>query len=120
MCVGSTNSEYAFEVLKKELKLTDSQLSQKIEQKDIPFIAGCVDSIDPYPDALELSGGEKTDVTKAEAGSGTRTAMGKCLSMWKSHRPSRTAPTFKDLLDIMFGLERETDAEKVMEYIARR
>ena len=119
MCIGSTN--WDDEVLKKELKLTDSQLSQKIEQKDIPFIAGCVDSVDPYPDALELSGGEKTDVTKAEAVSGTRTAMGKCLSMWKSHRPSaRTAPTFKDLLDIMFGLERETDAEKVMKYIARR
>ena len=93
----------------------DTLLSQEIQQKDIPILAGCVEKVDLYPDLLELTGGEKTDVMKIESVSGTQSAMIKCLSLWKSHKP--WGATYKALLDIMLKLGKIQEARKVLNQI---
>ena len=93
----------------------DAQLSREIQQADIPYLAGCFDSVDPYPDLLKLTGGEKTDVMKTESVSGTQVAMIKCLSLWKSHNP--WSATYKALLGIMLRLGKIEEASKVLKQI---
>ena len=102
--------------MKKKFKVTDAQLAKEIQDKDVPLLAACFENVDIYLSSFDLADGEKTDIRKADALSGTQTAMIKCLDIWKSHTP--WSATFKAVLDIMLHLKKGRDVQKVLEYVS--
>ena len=104
--------------LKEKMNVSDTALHREIVQTDLPYIADCVSSTELYTKALELSGGESTDVKKTESVSGVRIAMQECLGKWKSHIPF--GATFMALLRVMVSLNNMEDARKLLEYVKRQ
>ncbi len=62
-------SELTIDDLKTEMKLTDEQLNTAIMEPDLPEVSACFDNTDDYYylEKLELSLGQKTDVSEVKA-----------------------------------------------------
>ena len=90
----------------------------KIQQRDLPILAGYFDDVECYLDAMELSNPDKTDVRRAVQAHGTQVGMNKCLDCWQQRNPS--ASTFGALLNILLELKKGAIAVKIYEYMSSK
>ncbi len=112
-------SELTIDDLKTEMKLTDEQLNTAIKEPDLPELAACFDNTDDYLEKLELSPGQKTDVSEVKAKTRlNRTQAGIKLALEYWQNKNQLQATFQALLLIILSLLKGDVAVQVCKYLS--
>ncbi|XP_064390954.1 NACHT, LRR and PYD domains-containing protein 3-like [Halichondria panicea] len=119
MAAKEQNQELTIDDLKTELKLTDEQLNTAIKEPDLPELAACFDNTDDYLEKLELSPGQKTDVSEVKAKTRlNRTQAGMKLALEYWQNKNQLQATFQALLLIILSLLKGDVAVQVCKYLS--
>ncbi len=114
-----THAELTIDDLKIEMKLTDEQLNTAIKEPDLPEVSACFDNTDDYLEKLELSPGQKTDVSEVKAKTRlNRTQAGMKLALEYWLNKNQLQATFQALLLILLSLLKGDVAVRVCEYLS--
>ncbi len=101
------------------MKLTDEQLNTVIKEPDLPELAACFDNTDDYLEKLELSPGQKTDVSEVKAKTRlNRTQAGMKLALEYWQNKNQLQATFQALLLIILSLLKGDVAIQVCKYLS--
>ncbi|XP_064391354.1 NACHT, LRR and PYD domains-containing protein 3-like [Halichondria panicea] len=101
------------------MKLTDEQLNTAIKEPDLPELAACFDNTDDYLEKLELSPGQKTDVSEVKAKTRlNRTQAGIKLALEYWQNKNQLQATFQALLLIILSLLKGDVAVQVCKYLS--
>ncbi len=114
-------SELTIENLKTEMKLSDEQLNTAIKEPDLPEVSACFDNTDDYLEKLELSPGQKTDVSEVKAKTRlnrTQAGMKLALEYWLNKNQLDLQATFRALLLILLSLLKGDVAVQVCKYLS--
>ncbi|XP_064390931.1 NACHT, LRR and PYD domains-containing protein 3-like [Halichondria panicea] len=119
MATKEQNQELTIDDLKTEMKLTDEQLNTAIKEPDLPELAACFDNTDDYLEKLELSPGQKTDVSEVKAKTRlNRTQAGMKLALEYWQNKNQLQATFQALLLIILSLLNGDVAVRVCKYLS--
>ena len=119
LCACYLFSELTIDDLKTEMKLTDEQLNTAIQEPDLPELAACFDNTDDYLEKLELSPGQKTDVSEVKAKTRlNRTQAGMKLALEYWQNKNQLQATFQALLLIILSLLKGDVAVQVCKYLS--
>ncbi|XP_064391344.1 NACHT, LRR and PYD domains-containing protein 5-like isoform X2 [Halichondria panicea] len=119
MAAKEPNQELTIDDLKTEMKLTDEQLNTAIKEPDLPELAACFDNTDDYLEKLELSPGQKTDVSEVKAKTRlNRTQAGIKLALEYWQNKNQLQATFQALLLIILSLLKGDVAVQVCKYLS--
>ena len=114
LCVQDPGTISLHELMVKH-GVTDEQLDREINDKDTALISTHFDDFENYIHRLELTGNEQAHVKKIAQVSGNQVAVINCLSIWRSHEPSKA--TFRVLIRILLDLRKEEVASKICQYL---
>ncbi len=112
-------SELTIDNLKTEMKLSDEQLNTALKEPDLPEVSACFDNTDDYLEKLELSPGQKTDVSEVKAKTRlnhTQAGMKLALEYWRNK--NQLQATFRALLLILLSLLKGDVAVQVCKYLS--
>ena len=117
LCACYLFSELTVDNVKTEMKLTDEQLNTAIQEPDLPELAACFDNTDDYLEKLELSPGQKTDVSEVKAKTRlNRIQAGMKLALEYWQNKNQLQATFQALLLILLSLLKGDVAVQVCKY----
>ncbi len=110
-------TEFTIEELKKQAKVTDEQLDTRIEQHELPVLAGYFDNAnDGYLVKMNLPEGQQTDVRTRAYVDGTLAGMLLALQLWLK---CQLRTTFRALIIILLSLGKNKVAMKVFKYLSK-
>ncbi len=111
------STEYEIEELKRQAKVTDEQLDTRIEQHELPELAGYFDNInDGYLVKMNLPEGQQTDVRTRAYVEGTLAGMLLALQLWLK---CQLKTTFRALIVIFLSLGKKSAAVNVFKYLSK-
>ena len=120
MCDFSTENRASrvltLEELCERYGVSDTQLDQQIDLKNIQLLAGCFDDFETYMDALGLAHHQQTDIRDFQFRRGTKIAMAEALKYWYEPNPSNA--TYRALLKILLKLKKASVAAEVCKFLA--
>ena len=101
--------------LKTCINVTDSQLDNQIQRKDLFKLSGYFDNVDTYLDHLGLSRSQQTDIKDLAFRRGTQIAMSEALRLWRE--PNPYTATYRALVEVLLNLKKGGVAVEVCSYL---